>query len=94
MSRYARRTDADQSTLVALARQLGCLVVVTHTVGGTCPDFWIWQPSRQRWLAIEDKSKGGRLTPGQREVQLGWPGAVQVVWSVDEFLSVLGVETC
>lgn len=82
------RTDANQAALMAVARQLGGLVVDTHTVGGACGDFYIWW--RGVWLAVECKQASGRLTEQQREVQALWPGAVKVVRSVEELVKLMG----
>ncbi len=69
---------------------VGALVVLTHRQGDGCPDLFAW--FRGRWFAIEIKSPGGSLTPPQRELQAYWPGAVQVVRSIDEALDAIGAE--
>ncbi len=86
----AKRVDALQSELVAALRAVGALVILTHRQGDGCPDCFAF--FRGRWFALEYKAPGGSLTPLQRELQVYWPGAIQVVRSIEEALDAIGAE--
>lgn len=86
----AKRVDANQAQIVAGWRAVGALVVLTHRQGGNVPDAFVY--FRRRWTAHELKSSDGTLTPGQRDLQARWPGAVYVTRSMQEGLDQIGAE--
>lgn len=65
MSRFARRTDANQAPIVKALRQLGAYVVDLSRVGGGVPDLLIgW---RGAWLLAEVKTEKGKLRKAQED---------------------------
>ena len=89
MSRYARRTDANNAAIVQALRQ-----VVEHVFEvrvaqpAGCPDLFVWSPRFQRWVGQELKADKGKLSPEQqRLVDLG---AVQVVRTPEQALRAIG----
>ena len=60
--RIAAKRDADEDEHVAMLLYLGAVKIVKHSARDE-PDLWALFP--WGWLAVEVKSKGGKLTPGQ-----------------------------
>ena len=101
MSRFARRTDSNQTAIVEALRACGWLVSVNSDAGMGRPDLTICrpgEPSSVRLVEVKrpDGKRGGRsrgaLTKAQQEhVEQGWP--VIVVKSVDEAVALMYAET-
>ena len=99
MPRHAARVDASQAEIVTAWRAVGCLVVLTFTVGDGCPDAFVFNPRLRSgqfepgtWTAHELKARTGRLTVAQRELHAFWPGAIYVTRTVEEALQQVGVD--
>lgn len=73
MHRYARRVDANQAEIVAYWREVGATVILLHTVGRDCPDVLVGYGG-QTYLAEIKVARTGRLTAGQRTLQMTWRG--------------------
>ena len=61
MRQNAKR-DADEEEHILMLRYLGATKIVKHSNRDE-PDLWALFP--WGWLAVEVKSRGGKLTPGQ-----------------------------
>lgn len=85
--RRASRVDANQSELVAIARQLGAHVLHLHQLGKDAPDLLIG--FRRVNILIECKTKNGVLSPGQVEWHWMWPGQVAVARDADELIAIM-----
>lgn len=86
----AKRTDANQATIVEALRDIpGCKVAVTSGVGDGFPDLVVGY--RKRSIPMEVKLPGEKLNKAQRVWHDEWTGEVCVVRSVDEALLVLGI---
>ena len=65
--RRASRVDANHRELCDAARLLGAVVVETYTVGGGCPDAFVFT-QYCGWFAVEIKTPTGKLLPSQRDL--------------------------
>ena len=81
-----RRTDANQSAIVAALRAVGVWVWDTHELGLGFPDLVTWHNGEFR--LVEVKTAMGRLTCWEREFIERCPGVVHVVRSVSDALRV------
>jgi hypothetical protein len=95
MSRFNRRIDDNQHSIVAALRAHGAFVQSLANIGMGCPDLLVgW---RGRWLLVEVKDgsrtpSGRRLTPAEakwHDVAGSHRLRVHVVTSVDEAIEVL-----
>jgi hypothetical protein len=81
--RYARRVDANQAEIVALLRQLGCIVEVTSDVGRGFPDLVVKTPKGTVLLVeVKDGSKPKwetLLTPAELATWARWGESYCVV---------------
>lgn len=90
--RFTHR-DANQAQLVADLRALGYLV---EDISATCAwaDILVWgydwNAGRRVWRALEVKTATGKLTEAERAMQDEWPGAVDVVRTVEEVMAAFG----
>jgi urease gamma subunit len=88
-----RRTDANQSAIVAALRQVGATVLLLHEVGHGAPDLCAGYRGVNVLLECKDGSKAPSaqaLTRHERGFHLNWRGQVAVVRSVDEALRAIG----
>lgn len=87
------RRDANQAQLVADLRALGYLV---EDISAMCAwaDILVWgydwNARERRWRALEVKTATGKLTRAEQAVQDEWPGAVDVVRTMEEVLAAFG----
>lgn len=77
-----KKRDAIEPEIIAALRAIGCQ---TFQLAGTgLPDVLVRVGGSGRWVPLEIKSKGGRLTKAQGD--LSWPvvrtvdEAIQAVW--------------
>jgi hypothetical protein len=88
MRRASRHKDTNHDALVALARALGAFVIETHTVGGGCPDLFVWRRDTQ-WFPVEVKYGRGTLRPAQ--IRLHACAPVTVWRTTGDVLASFGV---
>jgi hypothetical protein len=85
--RNAARTDANQAPIIKSLRDIGVSVEYIKLP----VDLLVWH--RGRYMLMEVKMPGERLTKGQVEFIATWPGEVAVVHNTREALeAVLGKE--
>lgn len=86
MTKFAKRTDENQSLLVEFARQQGIEVVVCSHIGGGFPDLMIKYNSLIRFVEIKNKNtqygKKG-LNDKQLELQKFF-GEYLIIWTCTE----------
>lgn len=96
--RRAAKVDGNHKQLLDLARQLGCFVLDTSSLGQGAPDAFVWRqrpcpdvwpPRTYGWFAVEIKGYRGKLTKAQKDVH----ARVQVeIWRTeDDVLMFCGV---
>ena len=83
----AKRTDANQPTIVASLRKFGASVQCTHTIGHGCPDLFVGY--RLEIFAFEIKSPGGKLTPDEMEWRDMWRGNYHIIHTFEEAIEVI-----
>lgn len=82
----ARKTDHNQSDIVAALRKMGATVVDLHTVGRGCPDIAVSAGYPARWFLCEIKNGsrvGWKLTDAQKKFRVEHRAAVYILDSVD-----------
>ena len=85
----AKRTDANQASILATLRQVGATVVDLSAVGKGCPDLLVGH--RGVTYLLEVKARKGRTTPDQDVFYAWWRGGpVHIVRTADEALSAIG----
>ena len=89
MPRFARKKDGTHQIVADAFRQAGWSVVDTYRAPD-CPDFFA--ASNGRTVAVEVKSKGGKLTASQEKFRQTWTGEYYVVSTLDEAQQILGVK--
>ena len=79
MSHYARRKDANQNDITAMAQACGFIVLDCSRFGDNFPDVLVaWGPFNILW---EIKTAKSKLQNGQRRFFDEWPGAKAVIRS-------------
>jgi len=89
MPRFARKKDATHEMVADAFRKAGWSVVDTYRAPD-CPDFFA--ASNGRTVAVEVKSKGGKLTASQEKFRQTWTGEYYVVSTLDEAQQILGAK--
>lgn len=94
MSRYARRTDDNQTRIVNALRAVGVDVIITSAIGRGFPDLLCIHPADDSIVLLEVKD--GAKAPSRRkltpaEVAFAKRVPVRVVASVDEALAAFGM---
>ena len=85
-----RRTDRNQSAIVAALRKAGRRVQDAHTIGQGFPDLVCCCPSG-RVVLLEVKAPNGVLNERELRWHAEWAGApVFIVRSIEEALEVTG----
>ncbi len=95
MARRAARIDANQPAIVRALRSVGATVHSLAAVGAGCPDLLVGYHGTNVLFEIKDGAKfpcERVLTPLEKAWHEMWRGSVQVVESVDEALSAIGVD--
>ena len=91
MPRYGGTRDANQSKLVQALEQIpGLDVVDLGAVGDDVPDILIGYMHRN--FLVEIKTPTGRLSPGQKEWHINWPGQNAICRTLDDILKVIGLK--
>lgn len=93
--RRAAKVDANHREIVDALRRIGAGVQSLAGVGNGVPDLLVYFRGAYRLLEVKDGSKAPskrKLTPDQVAWIEQWPGPVQVVCSVDDAFSAVGVE--
>ena len=89
-----KATDANQAEIVDALRSVGATVHSLHAVGFGCPDLLVGFRGDNWLMEIKDGAKPPsrrKLTPIQVEWHRGWNGQVDIVNSIDEALTLIGV---
>lgn len=87
----AKRTDANQSAIIAVLRQVGATVVDLSAVGKGCPDLLVGHRGVTYLLEVKNVKGRNRLTPDQDVFYAWWRGApVTIVRTADEALQAIG----
>ena len=76
MPRFARKKDETHEKVADAFRQAGWSVIDTYRAP-ECPDFFAAHDGRT--VAVEVKSKGGKLSEAQQQFRDTWPGEYYVV---------------
>lgn len=83
-----KRTDANQSEIVAALRGAGASVQDLHEVGRGCPDLLVGY--RGQTYLLEVKGPGGRLNSREALWHLEWRGQARIVRDADDALEAIG----
>ena len=87
----AKRTDANQSAIIAVLRQVGATVVDLSAVGKGVPDLLVGHRGVTYLLEVKNLKGRNRLTPDQDVFYAWWRGApVTIVRTADEALIAIG----
>ena len=90
MTRYAAKTDANQSEIIAAIEKAGYYVHDCSRYGGGFPDLLCVNKYGQVVL-LEVKTPGGTLTPAEMRFKGEYPGAYYIVRSAEAALDYLGM---
>jgi len=82
----AKRTDANQQTIMDTFRQLGYRVQDCSGMGKGFPDLLISKTGEN--ILIEVKTESGSLTPDQIRFISGWNSAVYICRDVDDCIQL------
>ena len=87
----AKRTDANQSAIMAVLREVGATVVDLSAVGKGCPDLLVGFRGVTYLLEVKNVKGKNKTTPDQDVFYAWWRGApVTIVRTADEALSAIG----
>ena len=87
----AKRTDANQSAIMAVLREVGATVVDLSAVGKGVPDLLVGHRGVTYLLEVKNVKGKNRTTPDQDVFYAWWRGApVTIVRTADEALSAIG----
>ena len=87
----AKRTDANQSAIMAVLRQVGATVVDLSAVGKGCPDLLVGHRGVTYLLEVKNVKGKNKTTPDQDVFYAWWRGApVTIVRTADEALQAIG----
>jgi hypothetical protein len=87
--RFARKKDGTHQAIVQAFRDASWQVLETYRAPD-CPDFFAAHDGRT--VAVEVKSKGGKLTASQEKFRQTWTGEYYVVSTLDEAQQILGAK--
>ena len=86
-----RKTDANQSAIIAVLREVGATVVDLSAVGKGCPDLLVGFRGATYLLEVKNVKGKNRTTPDQDVFYAWWRGGpVSIVRTADEALSAIG----
>ena len=86
-----KKTDANQSAIVAVLREVGATVVDLSAVGRGVPDLLVGFRGVSYLLEVKNVKGKNRTTPDQDVFYAWWRGApVAIVRTADEALSAIG----
>ena len=87
----AKRTDANQSAIIAVLRQVGATVVDLSAVGKGVPDLLVGHRGVTYLLEVKNLKGRNRLTPDQDVFYAWWRGGpVHIVRTADDALIAIG----
>ena len=92
--RKRAKIDANQAEIVAVLRRAGCTVQSLATIGNGCPDLLCGIRGRNYLLEVKDINQPpskAKLTEDEWEWHRAWNGTVDVVYSAEQALRVLGL---
>lgn len=82
------KTDTNHREIINALRGVGATVTDLSAVGGGCPDILVGYHGRNYLLEL--KFDRVRMTERQLQWHGAWRGAVAIVLTVDEALTVIG----
>ena len=86
-----KKTDANQSAIVAVLREVGATVVDLSAVGRGVPDLLVGFRGVSYLLEVKNVKGKNRTTPDQDVFYAWWRGAPAIiVRTADEALSAIG----
>ena len=86
-----KKTDANQSAIIAVLREVGATVVDLSAVGKGCPDLLVGHRGATYLLEVKNVKGKNRTTPDQDVFYAWWRGGpVHIVRTADEALSAIG----
>ena len=86
-----RKTDANQSDIIATLREVGATVVDLSAVGKGVPDLLVGFRGATYLLEVKNVKGRNRTTPDQDVFYAWWRGApVFIVRTADEALTAIG----
>ncbi len=91
----AAKADANQASIVAALRQIGCSVQPLHTVGKGVPDLLVGIRGQNLLLEVKDGAKAPsaqRLTADQQQWHADWRGHVEVVNSIEQAIIAVQIK--
>jgi hypothetical protein len=86
----AKRVDANQATIVAVLRQVGCSVLDLSPIGKGCPDLLVGRAGRLFLLEVKNPAGKNKVNPLQAAWHEQWPAMVAVVHDYREALRAVG----
>jgi hypothetical protein len=87
----AKRTDANQSAIIAVLREVGATVVDLSAVGKGCPDLLVGHRGVTYLLEVKNVKGKNKTTPDQDVFYAWWRGApVTIVRTADDALIAIG----
>ena len=88
----AKKTDANQASLIAILREVGATVVDLSAVGKGCPDLLVGFRGVTYLLEVKNVKGKNRTTRDQDIFYAWWRGApVAIVRTADEALQAIGI---
>jgi len=86
-----KKTDANQSAIIAVLREVGATVVDLSAVGKGVPDLLVGFRGATYLLEVKNVKGKNRTTPDQDVFYAWWRGAsVSIVRTADEALLAIG----
>ncbi len=86
-----KKTDANQSSIIAVLREVGATVVDLSAVGKGCPDLLVGHRGATYLLEVKNVKGKNRTTPDQDVFYAWWRGGpVSIVRTADEALTAIG----
>lgn len=88
-----KRSDANQTEIVAALRDVGAEVQHLHEVGHGCPDLLVGFRGVNYLIEVKDGSKPPskrRLTADETDWHDKWQGQVEIAESVEDALRIIG----
>ena len=87
----AKRTDANQSAIIAVLREVGATVVDLSAVGKGVPDLLVGHRGVTYLLEVKNVKGKNKTTPDQDIFYAWWRGGpVHIVRTADEALAAIG----
>ena len=87
----AKRTDANQSAIITILRQVGATVVDLSAVGKGVPDLLVGHRGVTYLLEVKNVKGKNKTTPDQDIFYAWWRGGpVHIVRTADEALAAIG----